>query len=303
MWGLLAVVQLAQAGGPWVPGEGSAAIYVGSNAQRIDQLALSDGSLVDVGEGLSKFYVQGIVTYGLTARTALELDVPWARVWAHREEAQTCLDLSAAVGHPSCSPTQGIGIISLRGRTRVLDELGGAPVTVSIGGEVRHGDLTAATRDKLTNLGEGTFDFGPTLSVGRTGSLGKGYYYAFVDSGYRYRLPLTERNDVAIPGWEVQGEADVAFVPDGIFGIGPAFLWFARPNGVDFEKTDLTDEDRFSMLRVTNLSAGAKVLVRSSERSTLVVSVLRTVYARNNPIVWSAGFGLQVEGFMQRDGG
>lgn len=303
MWGLLAVV-LAQAGGPWVPSEGSTSIYVGSNAQRIDELALSDGDLVDVGEGLSKFYVQGIITYGLTARTALELDVPWARVWANREDADTCVNLSAAVGGSSCSPTTGIGIITLRGRTRVLDELGGAPITLSIGGEVRHGDLTAPTREKLTNLGEGTFDFGPTVAIGRTGSLGsRGYWYAFAESGWRYRVPIIERNNRGIPGWELYGELDVAFVPDSVFGVGPAFLWYTRPQGVDFEKTDLTDQDRFSMLRVTNHAAGVKVLVRSSERTTLVLSGLRTIYARNNPIVWSAGLGLQVEGFMQKDEG
>jgi hypothetical protein len=299
MWVLLATLELAQAGGPWVPGEGVTSVYVGTDAQRIDKLATSEGNfggeLIDVGDGLSKFYVKGILAHGLTARTALELSVPYARVSANREDAQVCADLTAAVGRASCTPTSGIGIITLRGRGMLLDELAGAPLTFSLGFEARHGELTAATRSKLTNLGEGTFDFGPTLSIGRTGAFMSGWWYAFADNTFRYRVPLTEKADRAIPGSEFDGELDVAFVPNGTVGFGPAVIWFARPWGVDFEDADLTDVDRFSMLKVTNVSAGAKLLVRSSKRTTFVASGIRSVYAVNNPIVWTAGFGVQID--------
>ena len=73
-----------------------------------------------------------------------------------------------------------------------------------------------------------------------------------------------------------------------------------RPQGVDVE--DLladpqlaVDVDRFARLRVRAVRVGGKVLIRSSERTTLVVGAFTTAAAINNPVVTGASVGLGLQ--------
>ena len=301
---------LAQAGsGPWVVARGQTDLYVGLDEERISELAISTGSfakddLVPVGEGLSKLTAKGIVSYGLLPNLELEAQVPWMTVRANRDDAALC----GALGLQACQTTQGLGVLRVRTKWQLWNELYDKPLSVSVGVETRYGDLTAATRARLTNLGEGTFDLGPTLALGRSGGLGEGgYWYSFLDAGWRYRVPLVV-GDVAtgegeyprVPGSELYGELDWIAVPGGKVGIGPAFLWFSRPRGQDFEEVDLTDPDRFGRLSVLSLEAGGKLTVRSGEKLTLSASVFRTVYAVNNPISLDMALGLSVTDLGRR---
>jgi len=50
-----------------------------------------------------------------------------------------------------------------------------------------------------------------------------------------------------------------------------------------------------------NLQAGAKLLVRTGSRLTTSVSLLRTVYAINNPSdVWTVDLGLSARGIFSK---
>lgn len=294
---LLLTLPTALAGsGPWVVAEGQTDVYLGTEARRLELLAVSTGSwaeedLIEVGEGISTFGLKGIVTYGLLTDVEIDVWVPWYYVRANRDDAAVC----EAVGLDACKTTRGVGILASHLRWNALNELYGAPFSLTLGLEARHGDLTAATRERITNLGEGTFDAGPMLSLGRSGGLGAGgYWYGFLDAGWRYRFPLVEEGQTSIPGSEIFAESDWIAVPGGTVGFGPFAVFYWRPEGVDFEEADLTDVDRFGALRVMNVSAGGKLIVRSSRKVSFSGSVLRTVYAVNNPIVTSVNLGLTV---------
>lgn len=293
----------ALAGGPWVASPGAANVYVGTDLQRIERLAdsrsnLDPDGLTAVGQGLSKLYVKGLLSYGVAPHTDVTVELPVGWVRSNRPDDPLC----DALGGDSCAETKGLAPIVIRARRQLLDELYGAPLSLSVGVEVRHGLPTAATRKRLTNLGEGTDDFGLVLSAGRSGGLGsKGYYYVFGDVFGRYRLPSTRAGGVAVPGAELGGELDFVAVPDGRVGIGPALLVFGRPSGVDFEQIDLADPDRFGALRVVNLAAGVKAQVGTVGGATLNLSVFQSFYVVNNPLVFSCGLGVSwVDPFRHR---
>lgn len=288
--------------GPWVVGEGQLDLYTGMDSQRIETLAVSTGTyaeddVIDVDEGISKLSAKAILTYGLLANTEIDLSVPWMYVRANREDGPVC----QSVGLSACETTRGIGIISGHLRYNPLNEVYGAPFSLTVGLEARAGDLTAPTRARITNLGEGTFDLGPTLSLGRSGGLGEGgYWYGLVDAGWRYRFPLVEDGDTKIPGSEWYGEVDWIAVPRGVVGFGPSFLWFWRPDGVDFEEVDLADIDRFGSLRVVALQGGGKLTVHSSRNITLSMAGFYTIYAENNPSVLTVAAGLTVNDLTRK---
>ncbi len=298
------LASLAHAGsGPWVVGEGQTDLYVGSEARRLEKLAQSTGSfaeedLIEVGEGISTLGAKAILTYGLLSNTEVDVSVPYYNVRANRDDAALC----DAVGLGACKTTRGIGIIATHLRYNALNELYGAPLSLTLGAELRYGDLTAETRERITNLGEGTFDLGPMLSLGRSGALGeKGYWYGFLDAGWRYRFPLVEEDETSIPGSEIYAESDWIAVPNGKVGVGPFLTFFWRPDGVDFEQVDLSDIDRFGALRVLALQGGGKLTISTGRKVGFSASVLRTIYAVNNPIVLSVNAGLTFNDVTSRD--
>ena len=289
--------------GPWALGHHDYSLYLGAEAQRLDTLALSSGSgaddVVDVGGGISTLGLKAILSYGVLPRLETEIAVPWYRVHQNRPEQEPCI----ALGPGTCAPTTGIGIVRARAKGMVLDEVLGAPVSLALGPELRFGQHTSATRKRITNLGEGTFDAGGFLSVGRTGTLGSGYWTAYAEGVGRYRTANTEQGGVRMPGPEVGGEAEALFAPSFDVAFGPSITALHRLSGVDFEEADLGDVDRFASLRFTAVQAGAKLIVRSGEEIVLSTGVLRTIWAVNNPTdVWTVNVGVSARGFLQRQG-
>ena len=295
---------LAHAGsGPWVVGAGSSSWFGAVEAQRLTQLSIvtdAQGSTqeVDVGEGLSTLGVKGIASYGILPRVELEVEIPWYRAYANRDDA----DLCGALGLDACRTTQGIGILRAQVKALVLDELGGAPLSASVALTSRYGAFTAPERARITNLGEGTFDLGPTVAAGRTGGLGGsgGFWSAYGEAGWRYRFANTDAfpsAELPVPGSEYHGTMGVLLSPGaGSIGAGPLATGLWRPGGLDwYELSDaggLSDIDRFSALRVSSVRVGAEALIRGRDGMSLSMSALRTVAARNNPsdaFVFSVG--------------
>ena len=269
--------------GPWVIGEGDDSLYVGLEGQRITRLAVSDGSgadsVMDVDEGLSTFGVKAILSYGLWDANELELGVPWYLVSANRTDGALCTALGEA-----CDTTRGLGVITVRDKWLVLDELRGAPLSVAVGGEVRFGQLTARTRSRLTNLGEGTLDTGGFMSLGHTGTLGgQGFWSAYAEGAGRYRFPVTHEGERPIPGSEWGAGAELVVSPVYAVGFGPLGSWLHRPTGTDVEAADFSDPDWIGGLRVTKIAAGGAVHLRAQRRATVSLNVIHNVYAVNNP--------------------
>lgn len=301
MTAALMVSAPAMAGsGPWVLGEGNGALYLGVEAQRLGSLAITvddERVVVPVGEGLSTFGVKAIGAFGLTRRVEIEAEVPWFRVHANRPDSQLCADL----GLRACATTSSVGILRLAGKVLVFDELLGAPMSVSVGVETRFGDFTEDTRARITNVGEGTFDVGTWLSLGRTGAFGNlGAYSIYGDVGYRYRFPKTRSypglmGDQRAPGNEYEGRLAALLSPNPFLGFGPVLNALWRPDGLDWGEIDLTDPDRLGALRVFNLRAGGQIIVRSKGGISLSANAFGTVYAQNNPTdVLAVSLGVQV---------
>lgn len=290
-------------GGPWVLGKGDQQVYVGLGAQTFQRLAVDSGSYTDdviqVDEGVSSFGAQLIASFGLTRRLEIEADIPYSYTFANNPGGVCDL---LAMG--ACKTTQGIGIITVRAKFLAVDEIQGAPLSLSIGLDARFGQLTAEHRQRITSLGEGTFDIEPRVAIGRIGSLPKGYWSLYVDGSFRWRFPLNSDfagTGIATPGYEITANLENLFTPIETFSIGPTVSLLSRPNGVDFSATDLTDVDRLISLRILALDAGAKILVRNGRNITVAMAVSRTVYAINNPEdVWKFSLGVGFRDIFRR---
>ena len=297
-----ALVEVAFAGsGPWVVGDGGYTLFVGAEAQRLNRLAIQtadgDRDVLDVGEGLSTIGIKGIGTLGIGSRADFELSIPWYRVQANRDDAAIC----GVLGLTACETTQGIGIIRTRVKGLILNEFFGAPFSLSAALEAQFGQFTAPDRQRITNLGEGTFDLGPVANLGRTGGLGKGFYSGWVEAGFRYRVPTTDsypnqRGDERAPGSEIFGGGELIVGPGTAFGIGPRLDGLWRPQGRNFGDLDLGDPDRLAALSIGFLRAGAVAIVRS-QGIAASVSYTQTLYAVNNPTdTFVLSLGIQFDG-------
>lgn len=282
------LVGMATAGsGPWVPGSGSGSLYLGADAQQIHTLQATVGgerTTSDVDEGLNQLNFTGVATYGVAPRAEVEVVVPVQFVHTNREDGPLC----TALGPGSCDRTRGVGTISSHIKVLVADELAGAPVSASIAGVVRFGALTAETRSRLTNIGEGTLDGGAKLSLGKSGALGEGYWSSSLDSTFLYRVPNTrsfpgQRGDAVAPASDLLFNLDSFFAPKRAVAVGPSANLLWRPGGLDFDEVDLTDVDRFAALRVAQLNVGGKLVFRDTRDNAFVLGVFHTAWAVNNP--------------------
>jgi hypothetical protein len=300
---LLGAPGAAQAGsGPWVVGPGETSVYLGVDAQRLTKLHVVDAEggedVLDVGEGLSTFGMVGIFTYGLLDRVEIEGTLPWYRVTANRPDADLC-DL---LGLRACAPTQTVGLLKARAKVLLLDEVFQAPLSLAVGAEVRNGTFTARTRERITNVGEGTLDLGGFLAAGRSGRLGQqgGFWTASGEATVRHRFPNTDaypapKGTTAAPNAELDWSLSALLAPQRPFGFGPTAFGLWRPGGLDFGELDLSDPDRWAALRITNVRLGGELLVRSEQGAVFSLKAAGTVHAVNNPtdvFLLSAGLKL-----------
>lgn len=303
----LATPSAALAGtGPWVVGSGQASLYVGVESQRVTRLAITvddQRDVIDVGQGLAAFGVKGIASLGITDRVEVEAGLPWWTVRANRPDEPIC----AALGLQACEDVQTVGVITARTKALLLDEYFGAPVSLSLGAELRYGDFTADTRARITNVGEGTTDLGPTLAVGRVGSFGgESFFSTYGEAGWRYRFPTTRaypdapEGQLRAPQPETWAQAEfLAGTP--WLSVGPAITFLTRA-GLDWGELDLGDPDRLAALGVTTVRSGGTVVVRNQQNLALSASVLRVIYARNNPTdVLSVNLGVSFSGLASRE--
>jgi hypothetical protein len=288
--------------GPWALEEGDQTIYLGTEAQRLSRLSTSDGSfsdsVLDVDSGISTFGLKAVGTFGLLPGMEIEASLPWYTSRLNREDGPVC----ALLGGDVCRPTSGVGVVGLRAKQVVLDEVLGPPLTFTVGLETRFGHLTTKTRDRLTNLGEGTFDVGPLMWVGRSAGLGGGgYWSAYVETGYRFRQSTSQVRGTGVPAHEWHGQTELQLAPKTKLSFGPMVSWLVRPGGVDFEEANPANPDWLAGLAVTKISAGGTVIARGEHNVTGSLSVLNNVWTVNNPTdVLSVNLGLSIQEPLKR---
>ncbi|MEQ1506220.1 MAG: hypothetical protein ABMB14_28565 [Myxococcota bacterium] len=273
--------------GPWSLSQGALTVYVGVEVQRFHLVAPVMGGEVleaDTGGPIVQTGAKLIATVGIVHGVEAELTVPYYRVEATVTAPGACTDFP----NDPCATTTGLGLIEVRTKWQVLDELASSPLSVAIGPRLRLGSHTADTRDRLTNLGEGTDDLGLFAAAGRTARVGN----AQLELGYWHR-PVTSWSPRAPHDeWTLEFAAHLA--PSPVVSFGPLVYGLWRPGGVDFDGVDFELDDRFAMLSVLNGRAGVEVVVRDAKRGvSLVGSVVRTVVVRNNPSdQWIASVGI-----------
>lgn len=291
--------------GAYVVGPADASLYVGLDAERIATLAGAEGSydpsVVPVDDGVSKLTGKAILSYGLAPRTELEITLPFGYNHVNRTDGALC----AALGGTVCKTTAGLGVVSAQGKFLLADELDGAPLSVSVGGLARFGQATWATRNRVTNLGEGTFDVGGVLGLGRSGGLGaRGYWASSLTAGAVYRFPNVsgDGDAVAVPAPETFGRLEVLLAPTGTWSFGPEVDWFFRGGEQDIETSNPADPDWLGALRVQKVSAGGAVFVRARQGVILNAGALANVWAVNNPASdLLVSVGVQVNQLARRE--
>ena len=278
--------------GPWTLSPGDLTLYAGAESRRATQIMDADGALDDLaGGGVSAIGGLGVLSVGILPRVEGSLMLPAYRARSLEPGDPICDE----VGEGVCRTSEGIGTVQVRVKGLLLDELYGPPVSLSVAGELRLGDLTAPTRGRLTALGEGTTDLGVFLSAGRSGGLGEGGLWSvFAEGGYRHRLPNTTLGGDKIPGDEIVGGLEALLGPSPRWMVGPTVYALRRTQGFDLNSADFVaaGAERFVGLSTTNLTAGGKLILRSSETWSVALSGQRTILARNgfgDELVISAG--------------
>ena len=303
MCGLAGTASAWAGSGPWVVGNGQASLYVGADSQRITRLAITvddERDVIDVGQGLTSFGVKGIASLGITNRAEVEVQAPWWTVRANRPDEALC----GALGLQACATTTTVGVITAKTKVLLVNEYFGSPFSLSVGTELRYGDFTAPTRARITNAGEGTTDLGPTVAIGRVGSIGSAYVLAQTELGWRYRFPTTRaypdvpRGTRAAPLPESWANLEMLAGPSNKIVVGPTFNILYR-NGLDWGDLDLSDPDRLAALRILTARLGATVILHNDGDLALVGTIMQAVAARNNPNTLSVGVGVSFSGLTR----
>jgi len=277
----------AQAGsGPWTLNAGEQNLYIGADFYRFDRIARGPGDTEDFPVGVSAGSLTGVWTLGMATNVEAEFRGSFEGVRATRPGSDFCSE--GDIPKDWCKPTSNVGDLAATVKWRILDELYFSPVSISISAAVRSGETYANTRRRLTTLGDGTTDAGAILSIGRTATLGRGWYQVSGAVAYWYRFPnirasLSETGKV--PADDLEFELEALVSPHPTFGFGPVVAGYQRLGGIDLaDTTDFLDDDVWNRLRGRQIKVGAKVGIFSSDGGpTVSLAVLRTVHAVNNP--------------------
>ena len=212
--------------------------------------------------------------YGLSPDWDVAVSLPVARV-----------EMTEETNNPLEKPTMGLGLVESRVRRR-LGSTGGVDWSASLG--VRTGAFHHGTRDRLTNLGEGTTDLSGTISMGGAGLLGPRFFTTSVDATYYYRFPLTTHDELGkIPGDERRASAVFDYAMTSRFGLGVGLDAFHRLTGAELEDPATLNQygkDRWAALQATQMKAGGRIMLYPQGSIPYIgLSVQRVVWAKNNP--------------------
>ncbi|MFT7520932.1 MAG: hypothetical protein ACI9MC_003083 [Kiritimatiellia bacterium] len=268
-------------GGPWTLNAGEHNVYVGLDYFRYRNYR-SDSFMEPLDTALTASGVTVVWTAGVAPGVELELKLPYENVRANDPSSETCM-----LDRPGdwCDTTSGLGDIGGVIKGRLIDELYGNPFSWSLSGAFRSGEAYADTRNRITTLGDGQSDVGLGTSIGRTDQAGKGWYTASAEAWYFYRLPNRRSPTGAkVPSDEVAFSAEGMWAFHQRFAVGPALFGFFRTGGISLDDIDYFDIDSWNTLRTSQIKVGVKAATFSTgDGPTVVVTVLTTVFARNNP--------------------
>ena len=282
LWSLLALLTASSMAseGPWTTSRGLHNVYLGVMGERFRCFEAKGASNAACSSGIplsapvAKTGAKIFYRTGLGDRTDVAFSVPFVQSFA-----------TEPTTNPMLSSTTGIGLVEGRVRQR-LGKIGDVGVAAATG--VRTGAAHWDTRGRITNLGEGSTDLMAALYLGGTGPVAGRFHTTSMDVRYFYRLPLQQSDSLGrIPGDEVHLSSVSTFAVTPQLGLGLSADGFWRLWGeeLDLSRLGQYGDDRWAALRASQLKLGGRAVVYPGERRPyLQLSVMRAVWAKNNPV-------------------
>ena len=284
LWCIFISPQARASEGPWTTPKGLHNIYSGVFFERFNCYTLAgetaDGcsdDAVAVESPVEKYGVKIFYRTGLTKRLDIAVSAPVIH-------ATTQTPSSSA----NYAPTTGIGVVQSRVRAR-LPSVGGIDTAASLG--VESGVFHAATRGRVTNVGDGTHGITGALYAGSTGLVGRRFYDASADLSYVFRVPLDSSDAGRIPGDELRFASVTNLGLGKVFGVGFSVDGQMRLWGEDLDPAALTasfggedDSLRWASLAASQVKVGGRIVAYPGPRRPyLLAGISRAVWVKNNP--------------------
>lgn len=214
---------------------------------------------------IQRFFAQTSVGYGVAQNFDIQLTLPIIHSIFGDED-----------------PITGIGFAEVASKITLLQE-GVAPVTASVRPAIRVGLHHAEQRGKLHNIGEGTLDFGVGLALGKLEYVGMGFYW--FDMGIRYWHRVSASFDLsAPPSPDMMFDANVGYSFHPSFAVSATVAGIQRLGGEDYPATEADSIDQWAALEITQIKTGGKLSYFATEKMTIDLVGLRSIFAINNPV-------------------
>lgn len=154
------------------------------------------------------------------------------------------------------------------------------------------GLLHAGSRDRLTNIGDGSTQVRVGLEAANTWSIGLGFVNVRAQGQYIAKLPATFSFDPKYPGDDVAYSVNLG---GGYRGYSMSIFvdGFQRLSGVNYAESNTVDpKERFTALKASQLKVGLSDAIAISSEWSISGYVAHSVMAKNNPMdEWISGIG------------
>lgn len=275
---LAALSHHAQAISPSPLQMGAYTVYLGASHSKWSQYRAngdpSDLPAPVIDKGLTAYYA-----VGLSDRMDIGLNIPIQ---------QTSMGEGAPSGE-MFETTTGLAAASASSRVLIAREGGTLPFTLSGIGSFRVGSYHAETRDRLTNIGEGSIDFGAGLLMGRVLLAGSGTLWIELGGQYWYRIPASfGSGEDKYPGDDISYSSEIGYSFHPKVGVAAVIDGYQRLSGVDYpalaNDSSIPPEEQWTALKGAQTKVGGKLNVYATDRITVSSSFLAAVSAVNNPV-------------------
>ena len=275
--------QIGLAGGPWVSPSKVWSVYGGASYETFQHYVGGEGAKESkLNAPVSAMSMELCPSFGVGGGFGVDVDVPIRVVSAQGQES-----------------TAGLGTVTVLPKYVVITENEGSPVTVSVHAGLRTGAAHRSTRDRLTNIGDGSTDLGGGLSMGRYSFWSKGPWWVSASVNYWWRIPSQTIAGEKIPSDDISYSGELVMSVHERVGLGLAWGGIHRLGGLDIGANAQVGQDRWAALAASNLGVGAKAFIFLPKNQTAVLGVMRTVMAKNNPtdnLTVSVGYSLYFDG-------
>ena len=267
MTGLLLLMGSADAGDdPWIAPTKTTNFFVAVSGEQFQDFVAEQGDLKPGDHPIRTAGGKLYIRHSLGKNSDLTLDLPVVTSWSSGPNPSGLY-----------AQTTGVGLLQAELRRRWLE-------TISTRAVVRTGALHQSTRGRLTNLSEGTTDLGFGIGTGGVFPGQKRFYTFDLGGSYWLRFPIQSGDE--IPADEVSWTTNMLVSPSSNMGIGAAASGHHRLGGQSLGAVAVSNPDnQWAALEAQQIKVGGRIMLYSTDdHPAICLSVLRAVWARNNPI-------------------